>query len=65
MLMSWAGLLKIFGLSYYKTQIIRVQLSDNPYPRDFANPIFYTTFAYNRIQIIYILMDITNTSPYP
>jgi hypothetical protein len=48
-------------ISYYKLRIIRIQLSDNPYPSDIANT--KSASAHNRIRIIHIRMDIKNFSP--
>jgi hypothetical protein len=50
-------------ISYYKLRIIRIQLSDNPYPSDIANT--KSASAHNRIRIIHIHMDIKNSSPNP
>ena len=54
--MCWAR--ESSRISYYKSRIIRVQLSDNPYPPDFANIISYSASVYNRIWIIHTCIDI-------
>jgi hypothetical protein len=48
-------------ISYHEPRIIRVQLSDDPYPSTYANITSYSASAHNRIQIIHILMDIKKT----
>jgi hypothetical protein len=49
-------------ISYYKLRIIRIQLSDNPYPSDIVNTKSAFASAHHRIRIIHIHMDIKNSS---
>jgi hypothetical protein len=49
--------------SYYKLRIIRIQLSDNPYPSNITNT--KSASAHNRIRIIHNRMDIKNSFPNP
>jgi hypothetical protein len=52
-------------ISYYKLRIIRIELSNNPYPSDIANTksASASASAHNRIRIIHIRMDIKKSSP--
>jgi hypothetical protein len=52
-------------VSYYNLRVIRVQLSDNPYPLDFANTKLYSVYPHNRIRINHIRMGIKNSLLYP
>jgi hypothetical protein len=51
-------------ISYYRSRIICIQLSNNPYPSDITNTISQSASAHNSIQIIHICLDIKNSSLY-